>query len=122
MLRRCNERLGSGHSLFVFPEGTRSPDGELRDFHRGAFWIAARNRVPVVPVVISGTERVLAKRSFRIVPQQVDLHILDPIDPAAAGYDSRRLSDLVHRAMTKELARMRGADAYEGVPPAIAAE
>ncbi|HET9953061.1 MAG TPA: lysophospholipid acyltransferase family protein, partial [Polyangiaceae bacterium] len=43
MLRRCESRLKSGHSLCVFPEGTRSKDGKLKQFYRGAFWIAARN-------------------------------------------------------------------------------
>jgi 1-acyl-sn-glycerol-3-phosphate acyltransferase len=124
MLRACNRKLRAGHSLFVFPEGTRSPDGELKAFHRGAFWIAARNGVPVVPVVISGTERVLAKSSFRIVPQMVDVQILDPIDPASVGYDSRRLRDVVHARMAAELDRMRGRPERRAPPlsAAIAAE
>ena len=63
MLRRCEVLIRDGASLFVFPEGTRSPDGELKSFYRGAFWVAARNRVPVVPIVIEGTARVLPKRS-----------------------------------------------------------
>jgi 1-acyl-sn-glycerol-3-phosphate acyltransferase len=108
MLRACNARLREGHSLFVFPEGTRSADGELKEFFRGAFWIAARNNVPVVPVVICGTDRVLAKNSMRIVPQQVQVHILEPIEPASVNFDSRRLRDLVHSRMVSELHRMRG--------------
>jgi 1-acyl-sn-glycerol-3-phosphate acyltransferase len=123
MLRTCTDRLRGDHSLFVFPEGTRSPDGELKEFHRGAFWIAAKNNVPVVPVVICGTERVLAKRSFRIVPQLVRVHVLEPIDPAAAGHDSRRLRDLVHARMSSELARMRGrSERPEVVATPVAAE
>lgn len=123
MLRTCNAKLRAGHSLFVFPEGTRSPDGELKAFHRGAFWIAARNGVPIVPVVISGTERVLAKRSFRIVPQLVNVQILDPVDPASVGYDSHRLRDLVHARMAAELGRMRGRrERSAPVETAIAAE
>ncbi len=108
MLRTCNARLSEGYSLFVFPEGTRSPDGELRHFHRGAFWIAARNNVPVVPVVICGTDKVLAKSSFKIVPQKVHVEILDPVEPSAVSFDSHRLRDLVHDNMRAELARLRG--------------
>jgi 1-acyl-sn-glycerol-3-phosphate acyltransferase len=123
MLRTCNARLRQGHSLFVFPEGTRSPDGQLQHFHRGAFWIAARNKVPVVPVVICGTDRVLAKRSLRIVPQKVRVHVLAPVDPALVDYDSRRLRDLVHTKMAEEVARMRGTShTVQPVSTAIAAE
>ena len=99
MLRRCERALQAGSSLFVFPEGTRSNDGNLQRFFRGAFWIAARNRVPVVPVIIDGTARILPKRTFRIRPQAVTVRLLDPIDPRSADYDSRKLRDLVHAVM-----------------------
>jgi len=106
MLRRCESRIRSGASLFVFPEGTRSPDGELKSFHRGAFWVAARYRVPVVPVIIEGTARVLPKRSFRIVPQPVTVRILPPIDPSDFGWNDRELRDHVHEVMKGALADM----------------
>jgi 1-acyl-sn-glycerol-3-phosphate acyltransferase len=108
MVRRCQRCIAEGHSLFVFPEGTRSADGRIKRFYRGAFWIASKNGIPVVPVLIEGTDRVLAKRSFRIVPQLVTVRILPPIHPASAGYDDRRLSDLVRARMLEEQARMRG--------------
>jgi 1-acyl-sn-glycerol-3-phosphate acyltransferase len=107
MVRTCHRRLAEGHSLFVFPEGTRSPDGELLPFYSGAFRIAARNRVPLVPIVIEGTARVLKKRSFRIVPRPCVVHILDPIDPAEVGYDHRRMHDLARQRMKDEQARLR---------------
>jgi 1-acyl-sn-glycerol-3-phosphate acyltransferase len=124
MVRTCNARLREGHSLFVFPEGTRSSDGQLKPFHRGAFWLATYNRVPIVPVVIEGTDRVLAKRSLRIVPQKVSVHTLPAIHPSIVDYDSRRLCALVHDQMAKELERMRGGvkAASEPVPAALAAE
>jgi 1-acyl-sn-glycerol-3-phosphate acyltransferase len=106
MLRRCESRIRSGASLFVFPEGTRSPDGELKSFYRGAFWVAARNRVPIVPVVIEGTARVLPKRRFRIVPQQVSVRILPPVDPADFAWNDRKLRDHVHEVMRLTLADM----------------
>jgi len=103
MLRRCERALQGGSSLFVFPEGTRSNDGNLKRFFRGAFWIAARNRVPVVPVIIDGTARILPKSTFRIRPQPVSVRLLDPIDPKAADYDSRKLRDLVHSVMSEAM-------------------
>ena len=62
----------------------------------------------MVPVLIEGTDRVLAKRSFRIVPQRVTVRVLEPIHPASADYDDRRLRDLVHARMIEEQARIRG--------------
>src|SRR5688572_22771747 len=108
MVRRCQTCIAEGHSLFVFPEGTRSADGRIKSFYRGAFWIATKNKIPVVPVLIEGTDRVLAKRSFRIVPQLVTVRVLEPIHPASAGYDDRRLRDLVRARMIEEQARIRG--------------
>jgi 1-acyl-sn-glycerol-3-phosphate acyltransferase len=107
MLRRCEERIRQGASLFVFPEGTRSPDGELKSFYRGAFWVAARYRVPIVPVVIEGTARVLPKRSFRIFPQRVTVRVLPPIHPADFDWNDRRLRDHVHATMRAALAELR---------------
>jgi 1-acyl-sn-glycerol-3-phosphate acyltransferase len=102
MIRTCQRRLAEGDSLFVFPEGTRSPDGQLIAFKRGAFWLAAKNRVPVVPILIVGTNRVLPKKSFRIVPQPVVVKILDPVYPEEADYDDRKLLALVRERMASE--------------------
>ena len=101
--------LRSGQALCVFPEGTRSPDGQLIPFYRGAFWLAARAGVPIVPLVIDGTQEVIAKHRARIVPLEVDVHIL----AARLRDGSRRrlataLRDLVRERMAEELVRMRG--------------
>lgn len=101
--------LRSGQALCVFPEGTRSPDGQLIAFYRGAFWLAARAGVPIVPLVIDGTQEVIAKHRARIVPQWVDVHILPPIHAGEVSGDSRKLRDLVRARMAEELARMRRA-------------
>jgi 1-acyl-sn-glycerol-3-phosphate acyltransferase len=110
MFRRCEACLKRGISVFVFPEGTRSPDGNLQRFYRGAFVLSARNRAPVVPVVILGTAEILGKGSMRIVPRPVTIRILPPVDPGAVDHDDRRLRDLVHEQMSDELARMRGGE------------
>lgn len=107
MVRTCLSRLEEGKSLIVFPEGTRSEDGNLRSFYRGAFVLAARAKVPVVPLVLQGSGGVLKKGSFTVRPQRVTLKILDPIDPAHVGYDSHKLRDLVRDVMAHELAQMQ---------------
>jgi 1-acyl-sn-glycerol-3-phosphate acyltransferase len=100
--------LRSGQALCVFPEGTRSPDGQLIPFYRGAFWLAARAGVPIVPLVIDGTQEVIAKHRARIVPLPVDVHILPPVYASETGGDTRAFRDLVRQRMSEELARMRG--------------
>lgn len=108
MMRRCLRELGAGRSLIVFPEGTRSEDGNLRSFFRGAFFLSTRAKVPIVPICLHGTRDVLNKGSMMVHPRPVTLKILDPIDPRVVDHDSRRLRDLVRAVMTDELSRMRG--------------
>jgi 1-acyl-sn-glycerol-3-phosphate acyltransferase len=107
MVRRCNAVLRGGESLFVFPEGTRSDDGELGPFFRGAFRLAVRNRVPIVPMVLAGTRDVLPKGRLRVVPRHVRVRILAPVDPGSVGYDHKRLHDVVRAHMLEEQGRMR---------------
>jgi 1-acyl-sn-glycerol-3-phosphate acyltransferase len=110
MVRLCYRRLGEGHSLFIFPEGTRSADGLLLPFFSGAFRIAVKKRVPLVPIAIDGTGEILPKGSHYIQPRHVSVSILDPIDPASVGYDWKKLRDLTRERMAAELERLRGAN------------
>jgi 1-acyl-sn-glycerol-3-phosphate acyltransferase len=107
MVRSCLRKLDQGHSLCVFPEGTRSPDGNLIDFYRGAFWVATKRGVPIVPIIVEGTGAVLRKKSLQIRPQQTLVRVLPAIEPAQAGFDDRKLKDLVRARMAEELTRIR---------------
>jgi 1-acyl-sn-glycerol-3-phosphate acyltransferase len=120
MLRKSEGVLRDGSSLFVFPEGTRSPDGEVQSFFRGAFWMAARAGVPVIPVVVEGTGSILPKRSAVISPQLVRVSILAPVDPARFANDSRRLRDHVRELMIEELNRLRAPESVPALAPAEA--
>jgi 1-acyl-sn-glycerol-3-phosphate acyltransferase len=107
MLRRCEAELKAGNSLFVFPEGTRSRDGELKPFFRGAFWLATRNQVPIVPVLIEGTGGILPSRTLLIRPQAVSVRVLPPVDSRPFGLDDRRLREAVRAQMSGALAELR---------------
>jgi 1-acyl-sn-glycerol-3-phosphate acyltransferase len=64
MMDASARTLEEGSSVMIFPEGTRSPDGQLRDFKHGAFTLALRTRSPILPMVIDGTANALPKRGF----------------------------------------------------------
>ncbi|MGQ9799480.1 MAG: lysophospholipid acyltransferase family protein [Ignavibacterium sp.] len=66
-------------SVLVFPEGTRSKTGEVQQFKRGAFHLAAKVGYPIVPVTINGTEKILPKGTFKLKRGTIYLHIDKPI-------------------------------------------
>jgi 1-acyl-sn-glycerol-3-phosphate acyltransferase len=99
MYRTCLKRLAQGFSLALFPEGTRSETGKMRPFYSGAFRMAVRANVPIVPVVLEGSDRVIPKKRLQIRPQPVTLRILSPVHPRDVGGDWRRLRDEVRARM-----------------------
>jgi 1-acyl-sn-glycerol-3-phosphate acyltransferase len=107
MVRTCHRRLREGHSLFVFPEGTRSPDGNLIRFFPGAFRLAVRFQVPIVPVVIEGTGTILPKHQLFIRPVPVTIRVLEPILPKDQGDDFKSLLDVTRTRMQAELDSIR---------------
>jgi 1-acyl-sn-glycerol-3-phosphate acyltransferase len=80
-LRAAGEVLRSGLSITIFPEGTRSEDGQLLPFKKGPFFLAMQTGVPVVPVTILGTGAMLGKGSNRLYPGIAHVHFHAPIDP-----------------------------------------
>ena len=77
------EALKSGLHILVFPEGTRSRDGRLSTFKKGPFFLARETGAPVVPVAVSGTQKMLPKGSVSIHPGTATMTFQPPIDPAA---------------------------------------
>ena len=106
-LAAIDEAVGhmkNGLSFLIYPEGTRSPDGRLRPFRHGAFVLAIKAGVPVVPVACSGAHRVLAKRSYRVRPGEVLVRFCPPIDPADYSLEKRgELAARVHDALAAAL-------------------
>jgi len=76
------ERIRAGDSVIVFVEGTRSPDGSLRRFKKGAFVLAAEADVPIVPIAIRGTHGVIKPRSLRVTPGPVVVTFHPPVPPS----------------------------------------
>jgi 1-acyl-sn-glycerol-3-phosphate acyltransferase len=80
-MQQAEQAIATGASLAIFPEGTFSPEPGLGDFHMGAFLTAAHTGVPVVPVAIEGSRRLLRGREWRPHPGRVTLHIGSPLQP-----------------------------------------
>lgn len=82
MYAACETHLKEGSSIFLFPEGTRSETGMMRDFKDGAFVLAKRHHVPILPIVINGSKNALPKDSMNFHGRtDVHLQVLSPIPP-----------------------------------------
>jgi 1-acyl-sn-glycerol-3-phosphate acyltransferase len=96
------EVLRSGLHILVYPEGTRSLDGRLAAFKKGPFFLAEQTQALIVPVVVSGTEKMLHKGSSAITPGVARVQLLPTINPA--DYQTREeLMRAVHDAMAAAL-------------------
>ena len=90
-LRRAADLLKQGISIVVFPEGTRSPNGEIQRFKTALFVLPIRSRIPVVPVLVEGTFQALKRGT--ILPNTVPLKLTfyDPIPPGSFEVRDRDL-------------------------------
>jgi 1-acyl-sn-glycerol-3-phosphate acyltransferase len=98
-----NEAAKESSSIVIFPEGTRSRDGRLRDFKKGAFVLAIATGLPIVPVCCTGTRRLMPRGSrLTVVPGPVEIFIEPPIATKGLGYDDRdALADRVRDAIVQ---------------------
>jgi 1-acyl-sn-glycerol-3-phosphate acyltransferase len=87
--------MKNGVSVMIFPEGTRSKDGSIRQFKKGGFVMAVKSGVPIVPVVLRGTWPIMAKGSLRINRGDVEMEIGEPID--TSGFSLETKEELMDR-------------------------
>lgn len=123
VIGRFVEVLKRGKPILVFPEGTRSDDGSMRGFRNGAFHAAVRAGVPVVPVALDGTYRLMKKgakhtgeRNDRVVRVKVGA----PVMAIPSGREGARVGDLRERtreAMAELLTSIGGAVGEDVAPP-----
>ncbi len=78
------------HSLVIFAEGTRSMDGQLQRFKKGAFILSLDTGIPIVPVVVNGARKAKGKNERRISATTIKLSILPPMDPGAYSTETRQ--------------------------------
>lgn len=103
--QRATTKLESGRSYAVYPEGTRTRDGSLRPFKKGAFRMAIDAGVPVVPVTIDGAFRAMPPGAIRVENVPVRIVIHDPIPTAGLGPEDvpalmEQVRDVIASALT----------------------
>jgi 1-acyl-sn-glycerol-3-phosphate acyltransferase len=105
--------MSRGLSLIVFPEGTRSRDGQVARFKGGSFYLALEAGLPVVPISLVGTRHVMRKGRLAVYPGHVRLVIHDPIDSAGLSRaDAKKFGERVRQIIR----RIAESDVSDAVP------
>lgn len=115
VFRRCSYYLKQSISVIFFPEGTRSRDGRLNKFAIGAFDLAIREGVDVLPIVVDGTQACLPKKSWLFEPDvYVKLKVLEPVDVSEFKTgEGIALMEKVRNRIAGQLAEWRGVPVSE---------
>ena len=122
LLQRAAERVAGGESVLAFAEGTRSRTGVIGPFKKGAFMLAIRAQVPVIPVAIEGARKALPPDGFGVRPETIRVRLGAPIATAGLGADDRDdVMERAHRAVVAMNVALggRGADEERCSAPAL---
>ncbi|MGD0590889.1 MAG: lysophospholipid acyltransferase family protein [Bacteroidota bacterium] len=106
-------------SVMIFPEGTRTLDGRVRQFTEGAFLLAIRAKVPILPLVIEGSRDCIPKNSWKFgKPSHIFLKVLPPVDTSSMTIqDVSTLRDNIRMTIMKQIAELRSVpvDSVDGM-------
>ena len=99
-LKKASSLLQKGISIIVFPEGTRSPDGEVKEFKRGAFLLPLRSKFPVIPVSVAGTYEMLPRQGWCFWPGTMHIRMgasipIGDLSPQELGDLPRRVRETI---------------------------
>ena len=106
-IQEAAQKIAQGVSVVVFPEGTRSSDGQIKPFKAGGFYLALRSGRPIVPVVIFGSHHVMPKGRLRINRGQIILSINPPME--TTNYNNKNkegLMESVRSIMKRDLEKI----------------
>jgi 1-acyl-sn-glycerol-3-phosphate acyltransferase len=92
-LEKARQKITGGTSIIMLPEGTRSRTGELGKFKKGAFVLARDLNLPILPVTITGTRKILPPKTLDLFPGRADMKIHAPVD--INDYDEVSLDRLI---------------------------
>ena len=94
-LKESVDKLEGGWSLLIYPEGTRSKDGRLQPFKKGAFRMAIETGIPILPVTVNGAAKVMPKKTLNLRPGHLTVTIGDPIP--VEGLTDKDIPELMQR-------------------------
>jgi 1-acyl-sn-glycerol-3-phosphate acyltransferase len=103
--KQATSLLKSGTSIMVFAEGTRSPDGQVKEFKGGAFLLAVKAQAPVVPVSISGTYEMLPRTGWCFWPGTIRIHLSKPI--RTQGLSQRQVHALMEQVRETVIQKLK---------------
>jgi len=99
-IKSAVKSLRAGMPLVIFPEGGRTPDGEIKPFMPGAFFLAIRAQVDIVPIALVGTFALLPMNTYHIKCQPLEMRVGKPIPTAGLTLrDMEQVSARVHDAI-----------------------
>lgn len=112
---RASRYIANKCSVIFFPEGTRSPDGFVHRFNDGAFQLAIRAQVPIVPLVIEGSRDCLPKKSWKFgQPRDILLKVLPPVDTTGLNpEDVHHLREKIRTMIITQIAEWRRVEPKE---------
>lgn len=103
-LQQAESKLQGGWSVLIYPEGTRSPDGNIHAFKKGAFMMAVQTGIPILPVTCNGAFKILPRDTVALRPGHITVTIGDPIDTTGLTIeDVPQLMEKTRQEMSKHL-------------------
>ena len=96
-IRSALKSLKGGMPLVIFPEGGRTPDGHVKPFLPGAFFLAIKAQVDIVPVALAGTYELLPMNTYHIKCRPLEMRVGQPI--STGGYTLRNMGELADRVL-----------------------
>ncbi len=108
-IKKVLKGMKNGNTYIVFPEGTRTDDGSVREFKKGSLILAMKTGVKILPVAIWGTMFLVPKRSLLFDPGKVYIKVLPPVDPKNF-HSEGELIDFVRDMIVKAVDELRKKD------------
>lgn len=102
-IEESESTLRDGMSLVIFPEGSRTWDGKMIDFKRGAFLLASEFKLPVVPITVDGSFKAMPRTTYNATPCTINLTIHKPIYPGEKGFNTKGLMRQCREAIESSL-------------------
>lgn len=110
-INNAAEKIGNGSSVLIFPEGTRSSDGQVGSFKKGGFRIALKAGCDIVPVAIENSQDIVPKGSLRINRGTININICEPIP--VKDFTKKDINGLIERTRETVMSQMIEKDRTE---------